>query len=166
MSWVWDHSPVGGTDRLVLLAIADCAADDGTDAWPSIATLARKTRVDTRTVQRVIRRLVEGGHLMVDTTAGGRKSNTYTVVMSESDPRQNATPGSTPPPAESQGTPGATPPQPRRSYATRTSFNRPVPTQRGAALPVSSKAPDRCPNHPGQYARWCGPCRSEAVGSA
>ena len=44
MTWVGDHSPVGGNERLVLLAIADCANDEGGDAWPSIATLARIKR--------------------------------------------------------------------------------------------------------------------------
>jgi hypothetical protein len=34
MSWVWDHSRAEGTDRLVLLAIADSAEHDGSDAWP------------------------------------------------------------------------------------------------------------------------------------
>ncbi|MBM0234635.1 helix-turn-helix domain-containing protein [Micromonospora sp. STR1_7] len=70
MTWVWDHSPVGGTERLVLLAIADFAADDGSNAWPSLGTLARKARLDERTVRRIIRRLQDGGHLLVDVAAG------------------------------------------------------------------------------------------------
>ncbi|MEW2382304.1 helix-turn-helix domain-containing protein [Micromonospora sp. NPDC047707] len=70
MTWVWDHSPVGGTERLVLLAIADCAADDGANAWPSLGTLARKARLDERTVRRIIRRLEVGGHLLVEVAAG------------------------------------------------------------------------------------------------
>jgi len=53
MTWVWDNSTVGGNERLCLLAIADNAADDGRNAWPSLATLARKTRLDERTVRRV-----------------------------------------------------------------------------------------------------------------
>ena len=40
-----------------------------------------------------------------------------------------------------------------------------VPQQRGAALPPSAKAPNRCPRHPGQYAGFCGPCRSENLGA-
>src|SRR5690242_254595 len=70
MTWVWDHSTVGGNDRLVLLAIADCAADDGTNAWPSMTTLARKVRLDERTVRRIVRKLAEGGHLLVQVAAG------------------------------------------------------------------------------------------------
>lgn len=88
MSWVWDHSEAVGTDRFVLLAIADSADDDGTDAWPSIETLARKTRLDERTVQRSIRRLADAGMLTVEEQAGGsarcradRRPNRYAVVM-------------------------------------------------------------------------------------
>ncbi|HMA46989.1 MAG TPA: helix-turn-helix domain-containing protein [Frankiaceae bacterium] len=80
-TWVWEHSPTAGTARLVLLAIADTADDAGGNAWPSVATLARKTRLDVRTVQRVIRRLVAGGHLRVAPTAGRGGTNVYTVVL-------------------------------------------------------------------------------------
>lgn len=37
---------------------------------------------------------------------------------------------------------------------------------RGAALPVPAQAPDRCKQHPGQYAKFCGPCRGEEKGGA
>ncbi|AEH08772.1 hypothetical protein FsymDg_1287 [Candidatus Protofrankia datiscae] len=80
MTWVWGSSPTAGNERLVLLAIADTADDDGGNAWPSVATLAHKTRLAPRTVQRVIRRLVAGGHLLVETAAGRGGANRYTVV--------------------------------------------------------------------------------------
>jgi len=88
MSWVWDHSQAGGTDRLVLLAIADSADHDGTNAWPSVATIARKCQVSERTVQRSIRSLVDLGELRVQAQAGGtgkmrddRRPNLYEVPM-------------------------------------------------------------------------------------
>ena len=86
MSWVWDSSPVGGNERLVLLAIADNAADDGTDAWPALHTLARKTLLDVRTVRRIVRRLEAGGHLHVARVAGPRGANRYTVLMQQQGP--------------------------------------------------------------------------------
>ena len=100
MNWVWDHSPAKGTELLMLLAIADNAADDGSNAFPSVSTLARKTRLDERTVQRIIRKLASQEQLHVD-ERGGRQSNRYTVLMREelSTPpakrrsRQNATGG-------------------------------------------------------------------------
>lgn len=88
MSWVWDHSKAGGTDRLVLLAIADSADHDGTNAWPSVATIARKCSVSERTVQRAIRSLEALGEIRVEAQAGGtptmtadRRPNLYRVVM-------------------------------------------------------------------------------------
>lgn len=49
--------------RLVMVALADYAHDDGTNAFPSVPTIARKARVDERTVQRALRELEEAGEL-------------------------------------------------------------------------------------------------------
>jgi hypothetical protein len=194
--WVWEESPTRGTDLLTLLAIADNAADDGANAWPSLARLARKTRLDERTVRRILRRLEDGGHLQVQVAAGPRGTNRYTVLMTPGKtsggqidpgqevpgiPRQRAPRADSPP-----GNPPATPdttvsPHPGHSYAPRTSFTsnrtsprtravggssggKPPTQQRGAALPPPTKAPNRCPRHPGQYAGFCGLCRSESLG--
>jgi hypothetical protein len=77
---VWDNSAVAGTELLMLLAIADQTNDDGTDAWPSVKNLAQRTRLNERTVQRVIQRLVTGGHLLVK-EGGGRRRNRYSILM-------------------------------------------------------------------------------------
>lgn len=81
MSWVWDNSRSEGTDRLILLAIADFAADDGANAWPSIRRLAEKAKVTERTVQRAIRALTLLGEVSVDANAGRRGTNVYTINM-------------------------------------------------------------------------------------
>lgn len=88
MQQVWTSSQSGGADRLVLLAIADNASDDGTDAWPSIDTLARKAHISSRTVQRCIDRLEALGELKVDRNAGGnlntqsnRRPNRYSIIL-------------------------------------------------------------------------------------
>jgi hypothetical protein len=65
ISAVWDYSESSGTALLVLLAIADSADHDGTNAWPSQGTLATKTRLSRRTVQRKIHDLVTLGELAV-----------------------------------------------------------------------------------------------------
>lgn len=89
MSWVWEHSRAEGTDRLVLLAIADCASDDGGNAWPSVDTLAAKAKVSERTVQRSIRSLRLLGEVDVVEGGGRNRTNIYTVKMT---PRQDDTP--------------------------------------------------------------------------
>jgi len=65
ISAVWDYSAASGNALLLLLAIADSADHDGTNAWPSQGTLATKTRLSRRTVQRKIGDLVTLGELAV-----------------------------------------------------------------------------------------------------
>ncbi len=86
--WVWAHSQSEGTARLVLLAIADHAHDDGRDAWPSQERLARKCRVSVRTVRRAVDELVALGELEVDeyhgrppSENGGRWTHRYVIHM-------------------------------------------------------------------------------------
>ena len=52
MNWAWyqDLKPV---PKLVLMALADAANDQGI-CWPSVATIAGKVGVSTRTVQRIM----------------------------------------------------------------------------------------------------------------
>ena len=82
-SWVWKHSKTNGNDRLLLLAIADVADDDGDNAWPSIATLADKATVSERTVQRRIQKLEELGCLTVHRGAGRHGTHRYRVRMDD-----------------------------------------------------------------------------------
>lgn len=82
MNWVWDASRTVGNDRLVLLAIADRASDEGMDAWPSIAALAKKTRLHARTVQRCIRNIEALGELGIEAPrVPGSGPNVYVVRM-------------------------------------------------------------------------------------
>lgn len=82
MNWVWEHSPAKGNCRLVLLAIADCADDNGMNAFPSKQKLADKTLLDVSTIRRVVRRLEESGLLSVDRSTERGRANVYTVNMS------------------------------------------------------------------------------------
>lgn len=68
MSQVWKNGPESPVDRLMMLAIADNANDEGL-AWPSRRTLAVKCCIDERSVKRVIRRLEE--QEWISTTRGG-----------------------------------------------------------------------------------------------
>jgi Helix-turn-helix domain len=79
LAHVWTHAQARGNHLLVLLAIADNANDDGI-AYPSIKTLAKKTRTTPRTVKRLVRQLEAQGLLTIATGAGPRGSNLYQVV--------------------------------------------------------------------------------------
>lgn len=87
ISWVWENSSASGNDRLVLLAIADSAEHDGSNAWPSVRTIAKKCLLSERTVQRAIRSLVSAGELIVEEQEGGsrftpgnRRPNRYALT--------------------------------------------------------------------------------------
>lgn len=104
MTWVWDHSRSKKTERLVLLAIADCASDDGSNAYPSMAEIRRKTGLSERAAQSAIKNLVSFGELFVGRNAGPRGCNRYRVIMvtpADPAPPQNQHPPQETTPAES-----------------------------------------------------------------
>lgn len=81
MSMVFDRYPSGGMERLLALAMADHAGDDGRRIWPSVDELARKTMQSRSSVQRQIRRMVATGWLIPVKTATGRPgvTNEYRI---------------------------------------------------------------------------------------
>jgi hypothetical protein len=64
---------------LLMLAIADYAHDDGSNAYPSIATLARKARTTERNVKILLGKLEAVGELEVRRNAGPKRTNLYRV---------------------------------------------------------------------------------------
>lgn len=77
------NSPLArtSTEQVVLLAIAENCDDEGGNAWPSIATIARKTRLTERAVYGAIERLKARGVLRV-TTGGSRcGTNLYEIAL-------------------------------------------------------------------------------------
>ena len=89
-NWVWNNSSHKGGPLLVLLAIADHAHDDGGGAYPSIDTLAFKSRLSTRQVKRVLHELVESGELVIEPNAGPRGANLYTVTFERGEEKEEA----------------------------------------------------------------------------
>lgn len=63
MDWVLRESDEKLGRRLVLLALADYAQDDGTNAWPSIDSIAHKARVSRRQTLRCLRELEAAGSI-------------------------------------------------------------------------------------------------------
>lgn len=62
MTWAMQEAPVEDAGPAhVLLVLADHANDDGTGAFPSVDTIAWKTRMGERTVQRHLRALEKQG---------------------------------------------------------------------------------------------------------
>lgn len=69
LSVVLHHSRATGTDKLVLIGIANHDGDGG--AWPAVATLSRYANVHERNVQRSLARLVQLGELVRHGQTGG-----------------------------------------------------------------------------------------------
>lgn len=75
---VWEHSPVRGLDRLVLLGLADYANESQSgEAWPSAKTLADALDLPLRTVQRSLQRLRDNGDII---PVSGMKGGNSTTV--------------------------------------------------------------------------------------
>lgn len=85
MSEVWsdDYYQQGDKMKLLLaLALADCASSDTGLAWPSIETLARKSRTSIRGAQETIRELQKDGKIEVQEGKGPNRTNLYRVLIS------------------------------------------------------------------------------------
>jgi len=64
MSLVFERFPYGGNERVLALAIADHAHDDGTNIYPGNERLAKKTLISERTVIRLMQKFVKIGWLI------------------------------------------------------------------------------------------------------
>lgn len=102
MSAAWD-ADLPPMEKLVLLALADCANDQG-GCWPAVSTIVRKSGQGERTVRRCIQSLIEKGHLTQQQRTG--TSPIYTVH-----PCQSGTPANPAPLPERQDTPARAAPK-------------------------------------------------------
>jgi hypothetical protein len=108
MSEVWTYAACKGSELLVLLALADFGDDDGENIYPSMQTLARKTRLSDKQVRRVIQNLVKLNLVEILEPGGwkyGRnRANSYRILLDNlelgtpklgvplSHPREDSTP--------------------------------------------------------------------------
>ncbi|OXY93432.1 helix-turn-helix domain-containing protein [Streptomyces diastatochromogenes] len=80
--WVWEHSTSKGTARLVLLSIADRAADEQCIAWASLAGLAKRVNASRSTVREALDRLLDSGELeQLDDLTGPQRSTVYRLPL-------------------------------------------------------------------------------------
>ncbi len=77
MAQCWRLTGLSSTEKLVLIALADQSDEEGY-CWPSVATIAERTCLADRSVQRSIQSLVDRGILTVDKSKGGR-TNSYLI---------------------------------------------------------------------------------------
>lgn len=103
MSWVFEHSEASGTDRLVLLALANhagqTAVGDAWESWPSVERIAREAAVTFRTAQESLARLEREGHIVRvihgspdDRVRRDRRTNLYRILLDDEAERPSAEP--------------------------------------------------------------------------
>lgn len=82
MSKVWEIT-LPPTPKLVLMALADCANDEGFRVFPSIETIADKTCISTRQAQRIMQDLVRDGFIrIIAHEQGGRgRAREYAINL-------------------------------------------------------------------------------------
>lgn len=77
MTKVWKLTHLGSTDKLVLLALADNANDNGV-CWPSVPRIADKASLSDRAVRNSIARLQSDGQIQIEERYG--RSNVFTIT--------------------------------------------------------------------------------------
>ncbi len=114
MTAVWDI-PMEPMEKLVLLAMADCANDEGI-CWPSIATIARKSGTSERTVQRSIQSMKERRLIEREEVIG--KGCRYRLTPDTVTPQTDSHPRHTvaKPVTDSHPTPDTVTPKPSRNH--------------------------------------------------
>lgn len=80
---VFQHSKAKGSARLILLAMADEASDEGllTAYRRSLSWLAHKANVDKATAKRAVATLVELGEVQVLVVGDGRTQSDYRLLL-------------------------------------------------------------------------------------
>lgn len=188
MAVVLHHSQAGGTDKLVLLGIANHDGDGG--SWPSIATLARYANVEPRAVKACINRLVARGEVERERQAGGTRNmpdysrpNLYHLKVvcppecdrstqhriNRKDPPSSTTPGvvTIPPGGYVQDTPGGV-----RPTTLKPSLNHPSNSEKSPSSSTSPAANGKLPCwNCGEHVianttkpkRYCQPCSSRGL---
>lgn len=84
MNRVWDLSQAEGGALLALLTLADNAGDDGY-AWPSIETIAKRSRLSERQTSNVLAQLREAGEIDYIRGRGRGNVSVFVVLVGLSD---------------------------------------------------------------------------------
>lgn len=78
---VLDRSVHSGTELLMLIVLADYSDDEG-NSYPSVASLARKCRLQTRRANYILKALTDSGELRILKNEGPKGTNRYRIIFS------------------------------------------------------------------------------------
>jgi len=84
MSAIFEAEGLTSTEKLILLALADHASEDGLNIYPSVGTVCRKTALSERVVRKIISNLraPERGILFLVKRRGNRQ-NEYGISLAD-----------------------------------------------------------------------------------
>lgn len=150
ISWAIREAPVTNpTDQLVLVVLAEHAQPDGTDSFPSIATLMQETKLGRSTLFRTLTRLKDQG-LIEPIAERSRGVVVYRLAMTS--PAPGPVPEMTPVPEGDPTSPAAGPPPvPERDPNRNRNRQRTVQEIETPLTPFRGREQQRPPRrtHPG-----------------
>ncbi len=80
---IFEDATTTGSQRLVLLVLADVADDNGY-CWPGVDWIAKRANITSRQARTILRALESAGHLITSPTNGGRgRTNQYIIATGE-----------------------------------------------------------------------------------
>lgn len=142
MAWVLKHSTTTGTDRLVLLSLANHANENG-QCWPSVRTIAREANVTERAVQRSLASMRKDKLIITEFQAAPDKRipdrfrpNLYRIVRGDAGDTPNEIGG------DAGGSSGVTPVTLRGDAGDTQSISEPITDPSGGAPLASQGRPD------------------------
>jgi len=93
---VFEADGITATQKLVLLALADHAADDGTSVYPSVATICNKTCLKQAAVRKALKELRNNlGIIKISRKFTSRMPNKYTINIARLAALKRVSPDST-----------------------------------------------------------------------
>jgi hypothetical protein len=83
MNEVIEAAPVEQGALLVMIMLADSADENSRQCWPSVPTIARRSRLSERQVQYCLKDLAQRGLIEIETNAGRHGTNLYRIARPE-----------------------------------------------------------------------------------
>lgn len=83
MNEVIEAAPVDQGALLVMIMLADSADENSRQCWPSVSTIAKRSRLSERQVQYCLKDLAASGMIEIETNAGRHGTNLYRITRPE-----------------------------------------------------------------------------------
>lgn len=79
MGMVFDATDISSTQKLVMLALADYANEEGRSIYPSVETISKRTSLTERAVRKTLSDLRKRGVIVIVKRSGQHRANEYAI---------------------------------------------------------------------------------------